>query len=88
MKNFIHIIHSDFSRSINKDFEWFEYRLKILENFTLKSLVGQTNKDFYYVMYLRECFPEKLVPELKRILIDSDLKHSIIYYDKETDHIY
>lgn len=85
MKNFIHIIHSDFSRNVNKNFDWWVYRLKILENFTLKSLQNQTNKDFYYVMYLRRCFPEKLVPELKRILKSSNLRHSIIYYDKEND---
>lgn len=85
MKDFIHIIHSDFSRNIGKDLKWFEYRLKIFENFTLRSLVNQTNDDFYYVMYLRKCFPEKLVPQLKGVLMQSGLRYLIIYYDKEND---
>lgn len=85
MQEFIHIIHSDFSRNVGKNLDWFKYRLKVLENYTLKSLIGQTNKNFYYVVYLRKCFPEVLVPELKRILVDSGLNHSIIYYDKEND---
>lgn len=86
MKNFIHLIHSDYSRRVGgKQIDWFEYRLKILENFTIQSLKNQTNKDFYYVVYLRRCFPDKLVLELKRILENSGLKHLIIYYDKEND---
>lgn len=86
MKNFIHIIHSDFSRKVGgKNIDWFKYRLKILENFTLKSLVNQTIKNFYYVIYLRRCFPEALVLELQKILNNSGLRNAIIYYDKEND---
>lgn len=85
MQDFIHIIHSDFSRNVGKDLAWFQYRLSILENYTLRSLKGQTNQNFYYVVYLRKCFPEELVPTLKKILTESGLKHALIYYDKEDD---
>ncbi len=86
MKNFVHIIHSDFSRKVfGHDTDWFEHRLKILENFTLKSLENQTNKDFYYVMYLRKCFPESLLPKLDKILERSSLRSFIIHYDVDND---
>jgi hypothetical protein len=85
MKEFIHIIHTDFTRNVNKTHDWWEYRLKILENFTIQSLLNQTNKDFYFVMYLKKCFPDDLVPKLKEILEKTGLRYSIIYYDKEGD---
>jgi len=85
MKNFTHIIHSDYSRNVGKNFDWWVRRLKILETFTIQSLKNQTNKNFYFVMFLRRCFPENLLPELKRILKDSKLKTEIIYYDKPND---
>jgi len=85
MKEFIHIIHSDFTRNVGKTHDWWEYRLKILENYTIQSLRNQTNKNFHYVIYLKQCFPEDLVSDLENILERSDLKHSIIYYDKEGD---
>jgi len=85
MRNFIHIVHSDYSRNVGKNFDWWVYRLKIMKNFTIESLKNQTVKNFYYVIYLRKCFPDVLVPELKKILEESGLKHLIIYYDKEND---
>jgi hypothetical protein len=93
MKEFIHIIHSDFTRNVrHKPPEWWPYRLKILENFTLASLKNQTEKDFYYVMYLRRgtsstgmIFPDECLPLLKNILDRSGLRYSIIYEDAEEE---
>ena len=85
MKAFIHIIHSDFTRNVKKTHDWWVYRLKILENFIIQSLINQSNKEFCYVIYLKKCFPDDLVPVLRNILERSGLKYSIIYYDKEGD---
>jgi len=83
MRDFIHIIHSYFTRNVKKTHGWWEYRLKILENFTIQSLINQTNQNFYYVVYLKNCFPKDLIPELKNILERSGLKYSIINYDNK-----
>lgn len=85
MKEFIHIIHSDFTRDVKKPLDWWPYRLKILENFTLQSLKNQTEKDFYYVMFLRKCFPVIFLPDLKAVLDRSGLRYSIIYEDTENE---
>lgn len=87
MKEFIHIIHSDLTRNVKKTHDWWVYRLKILENFTIQSLINQSNKNFYYVIYLKvkESLPQDLVLELKNILERSGLKYSIIYFDIEKD---
>jgi hypothetical protein len=85
MLNFTHIVHTDYSRNVGKNFDWWVYRLKILENFTIQSLKNQVNKNFYFAVFLRKCFPAVLIPELERILRDSGLKTLIMFYDRPTD---
>jgi len=85
MNNFTHIITSDFSRKAFGGVKnWWEYRLSFFEHFTLQSLKNQTNKNFYFLMNLRRCFPDRLVSELKRILDESKLKYAIVYLDSES----
>lgn len=80
--NTLHIVGNEFSRGIGHSLEWWKYRLSIYENYTLRSLMNQTNKNFYILMTLDNKFP--LREELTVILEKSGLKY--IIFDKSSDH--
>lgn len=75
-----------------KSQRWFEHRVDIFKNYTLKSLANQTNKDFMLWLWFR---PEEtnnpLMPEIIRMLDDSGLNYCIsfdglLYHDDKFTH--
>ena len=83
--NTIHIIANEFSRGIGQTLEWWKYRLSIYENYTLKSIVNQTNKNFYLIMTVDNRFP--LYNELKTILDKSGLHYLLVNNSVDNDLI-
>ena len=76
MKDSIHLICNEFSRGIGHDLDWWKYRLSFYENFTLNSIVNQTNKNFYLLMTIDHRLPLKI--ELEEILKRSGLKYLLV----------
>ena len=81
----IHIITNEFSRGISQSLEWWKYRLSIYENYTLKSIINQTNKNFFLLMTVDNKFP--LQHELKKILDNTGLKYLFVNKTIENDFI-
>lgn len=74
----MHIIHSGFVRRIfSAGSGWWEYRFKIFEHYTLKSLLNQNNQNFYYLMNISKAFPMQFYDELNGILERSGLTYII-----------
>jgi len=89
MQNAINIVYSDFSRRLNKPSDWWEYRLDIFKNYTLNSLANQTNKNFWFMLNLRDKFPKELMSKLDTILCNfsnsSGIPHFYTYPDDIDD---
>lgn len=85
MKKLIHIIYSDCGRNIFKTDEWWNYRFKIFQKFTLQSLLNQEQQDFYFFLVLKKPFPERFYPKADQILKSSGLRYIIAYSDKKGD---
>ncbi len=85
MSKIIHLIDTGFNRGINQSLEWWQYRLKIFEYFTLTSLENQTNKDFYILMELQKNYPLK--EELETIIKKHNMKSLVFMNDNFQNHI-
>lgn len=79
----IHLICNEFSRGIGHDLEWWKYRLALYENYTLKSIVNQTNQNFHLFMIVDNRIP--LLEELERILKNSGLKYLLVKQNVKND---
>jgi len=84
MKEFINIVNSSFMRNIFGGASgWWEYRIKVWENYHLESLKNQTEKDFYYVLNISNKTPQKFIPLMDEVLKRSGLNYLIVNRRKE-----
>jgi len=95
-KNFVHFIMTPFTglgvhRNRFSD-EWLSYRIMIFKNYTLKSLLNQTNKNFVHWISFRQVDKERpLIKELYRYLKSIDYKfvftfHGIGFWDDKYEN--
>ena len=85
-KGFIYFIETGFARGIGQTREWWDYRLKIFEYYTLPSILNQSNKDFYLIVHVDNRFP--LLDELERMLKKYTSKYIIINDSLESSKQY
>lgn len=85
-----HIIYIPFSGvgiEVNRGEEWLRERIKIFEEYTLKSLVFQKEKNFYLWMSFRpEDFNTTAITQLERTILESGIQafftfDGLMYYD-------
>lgn len=91
-----HIIYIPFvGVGINKRFsqEWFADRIEIFKNYTLKSLLNQTNKDFtLWLSFRPEDLTNPLIESLSNILQQSGLRFvmtfdGLMYWDDRNETV-
>lgn len=84
MNNFVHFIYVPFTglgrfEGYRGD-EWFKNRIRIFRDYTLKSLLGQTQKDFILWCSFRPQEKENpLIKELENILKESGLQYVLTF---------
>jgi len=76
---------------LNKD--WIKYRLKIFQDYTLKSLINQTNQDFIVLLSVRKETIDYVKRKLKKapeniMVIDRKYKEMMKEFIKGYDYLY